>query len=149
MNMSQDTRSDNVATGGVKRRTLAVGAAWAVPTVIAAGAAPLVAASDGYVTITSGGDACKLPGASCDINKGYTQPFLVCSTVAYPVTVTMDPNQFLAVNGTNVSITNYFWVGGTGPVLNLAPMATELSSATPSTCNWRWGRARIRAWLAR
>jgi hypothetical protein len=117
--MNQNARDQHAHVGGLSRRTLAKGAAWAVPTVIAVGAAPMISASDGYVIITSGGDACKLPGASCDITKGYTQPFLVCSTVKYPVKVTMDPNQTLLVNGTSVLITDYFWVGGTGPVLDL------------------------------
>jgi hypothetical protein len=51
------------------RRSVVKGAAWAVPAVVVAGAAPTVAASEGFLTFT--GRACKLPGNSQSIFKGF------------------------------------------------------------------------------
>lgn len=51
------------------RRSVVKGAAWAVPAVVVAGAAPTVAASEGPLRFT--GAACKLPGNANDIFKGY------------------------------------------------------------------------------
>ncbi|TQM63986.1 hypothetical protein [Humibacillus xanthopallidus] len=51
------------------RRSVVKGAAWAVPAVAVAAAAPTVAASQGPLTFTGG--ACKLPGNANDIFKGY------------------------------------------------------------------------------
>lgn len=51
------------------RRSVVKGAAWAVPAVVVAGAAPTVAASAGPLSFTGG--ACKLPGNANDIFKGY------------------------------------------------------------------------------
>lgn len=54
------------------RRTLVKGAAWSVPVIAVAGAAPALAASGNPPTVTVGG-ACKLPGNSCGnvFVKGY------------------------------------------------------------------------------
>jgi hypothetical protein len=51
------------------RRSVVKGAAWAVPAVVVAGAAPTVAASAGFLTLN--GNACKLPGNSQSTFKGY------------------------------------------------------------------------------
>lgn len=51
------------------RRSVVKGAAWAVPAVVVAGAAPTVAASAGFLTLN--GNACKLPGNSQGTFKGY------------------------------------------------------------------------------
>ena len=51
------------------RRSVVKGAAWAVPAVVVAGAAPTVAASAGFLTFS--GNACKLPGNSQSVFKGY------------------------------------------------------------------------------
>ena len=51
------------------RRSVVKGAAWAVPAVVVAGAAPTVAAS--VVPLDFTGNACKLPGNSQSIFKGY------------------------------------------------------------------------------
>lgn len=65
-------------TSGISRRTLAKGAAWAVPAVAVAAAAPARAASGGPPRVTVL-DACKQPGNSCNTGqrpfgfvKGYT-----------------------------------------------------------------------------
>ncbi|GAB3067121.1 hypothetical protein GCM10027053_33300 [Intrasporangium mesophilum] len=51
------------------RRSVVKGAAWAVPAVVVAGAAPTVAASEGLLSFT--GRACKLPGNSSSTFKGF------------------------------------------------------------------------------
>lgn len=57
---------------GLSRRRLVQGAAWAVPVVMVASAAPALAASQGIVTI-DGAKSCKLPGSSfgSDFKFGY------------------------------------------------------------------------------
>jgi hypothetical protein len=58
-----------VDTTSPSRRTVVKGAAWAVPAIAVASAAPTVAASEGPLSFTGG--ACKLPGNANDIFKGY------------------------------------------------------------------------------
>lgn len=54
------------------RRTVAKGAAWAVPAVVALGVAPEAAASEPCVpTFSFGGHSCKCPGQSTDQSWGY------------------------------------------------------------------------------
>ena len=48
--------------GGISRRTLAAGAAWSIPVIAVASAAPAYAVSGGVVTFK--GDGCKHPGNS-------------------------------------------------------------------------------------
>ena len=64
--MSQKHGAD---TAPPSRRSVVKGAAWAVPAVVVAGAAPTVAASAGFLTLN--GNACKLPGNSQSTFKGY------------------------------------------------------------------------------
>lgn len=79
-------------TGGpsTTRRTLVKGAAWSVPVVAVAGAAPAMAASQD-VTFDNLGQACKLPGASCQkevgVTKGYAVALRFCTNVRGTVTV--------------------------------------------------------------
>lgn len=72
------------------RRTLVKGAAWSVPVVAVAGAAPAFAASQ-EVWFNNLGIACKLPGASCEsetgVKKGYVVAMQVCTNVRSTVTV--------------------------------------------------------------
>jgi hypothetical protein len=63
------SNNHGVASTSPSRRTVVKGAAWAVPAVVVAGAAPAMAASPGIITFT--GNACKLPGNSQSIFKGY------------------------------------------------------------------------------
>lgn len=90
----------NETTSGISRRTLAKGAAWAVPAVAVAAATPVMAQS-GTVTFTNLSQACKLPGASCEgqtgVKKGYVVAMTVCNnvtgtpgnvTVTFPATLT-------------------------------------------------------------
>lgn len=64
--------SDKVEERRISRRTIAKGAAWAVPIVPLVVATPAYASSGGGPVITVG-DACKLPGNSCGnvFVKGY------------------------------------------------------------------------------
>jgi len=56
---------DTNAHSTVSRRTLAKGAAWAVPVIAVAAAAPAQAASGDEPTLAFVG-ACKFPGNSCN-----------------------------------------------------------------------------------
>lgn len=63
------------------RRTLAAGAAWAVPAVAIAAAAPAMASSAPGPSFKLLG-SCKVPGGSCPelLSKGYLFSFEVCNT---------------------------------------------------------------------
>lgn len=63
------SKNQGVDSTSPSRRSVVKGAAWAVPAVVVAGAAPTVAASEGPLTFKGG--ACKLPGNSSDIFKSY------------------------------------------------------------------------------
>lgn len=72
--MSADTTSQ-----GVSRRSIAVGVAWTVPTIVAATSAPSFAISEPTPTVAESA-GCKAPGASCSpIQKGYAFPFHICN----------------------------------------------------------------------
>ncbi|MGJ6980360.1 hypothetical protein ACSDQ9_07495 [Aestuariimicrobium soli] len=80
----------------ISRRTVTAGVAWAVPTVVIAGAVPAFAVSKGTVTLTQLSNGCKQPGDSCDknpwnVSKGYLLKVKLCSSVAAPVSVTIQP----------------------------------------------------------
>jgi hypothetical protein len=63
------SHNHDVSVTPPSRRSVVKGAAWAVPAVVVAAAAPTVAASLGFLTFS--GRACKLPGNSQSIFKGY------------------------------------------------------------------------------
>jgi hypothetical protein len=63
------SHNNGVGSTPPSRRSVVKGAAWAVPAVAVAAAAPTVAASVGLLEFT--GKACKLPGNANDIFKGY------------------------------------------------------------------------------
>lgn len=83
---SNDDQSTGRLPGGISRRTLAAGAAWSVPVIALASAAPAYALSGGILTLT--GDACKLPGNSQSIYKGYAFGLVINNTM--PVSVLVD-----------------------------------------------------------
>jgi len=88
-------------TAGISRRTIAKGAAWAVPVVAVAAAAPAMAASGGPPTFTPG-TACKNPGNSCAVHpKGYTLPFTV--TNSSPRTIYITAVTYENVVGTSLT----------------------------------------------
>ena len=78
---------------GPSRRTLVKGAAWSVPVVAVAGAAPAMAVSPGSVGLSFVG-GCKLPGGSCANDppwystKGYLFVFNYNNTNSCPVVIT-------------------------------------------------------------
>ncbi|WP_404392330.1 hypothetical protein [Humibacillus xanthopallidus] len=63
------SHNHGVSSTPPSRRSVVKGAAWAVPAVVVASAAPTVAASQGLLTLN--GNACKLPGNSQSTFKGY------------------------------------------------------------------------------
>jgi len=67
--MGTESSSTTGAPKSISRRRVVAGAAWSVPAVMVASAAPAVAASKGPIEFT--GRACKLPGQSSSIFKGY------------------------------------------------------------------------------
>ncbi len=79
--MSDDITNRDHQSSGVSRRTVMKGAAWSVPAVVVASAAPAFASSQGIFQLD--GKGCKLPGNSNDTYKGYafgitaTNPFNV------------------------------------------------------------------------
>src|SRR5690606_16590212 len=70
----------------ISRRTIAKGAAWAIPAVPLVVATPAYAASGGGPSVTLG-DACKLPGNSCGnvFVKGYIFDAEVCNNTDKPL----------------------------------------------------------------
>ena len=79
--------TDAHVTDGPSRRTVVKGAAWAMPAVVVAAPAPLVAASTGALYFT--GAACKLPGSSTDSYKGYVFELIASSSGNPTNTVTV------------------------------------------------------------
>lgn len=78
--------SDKVEERRISRRTIAKGAAWAVPVVPLVVATPAYASSGGGPTVELG-DACKLPGNSCGnvFVKGYVFDVSICNTTDKPI----------------------------------------------------------------
>ncbi|REJ08025.1 hypothetical protein DY023_01815 [Microbacterium bovistercoris] len=95
--------SESNQTDGISRRTVTKAMAWAVPAVAVASTIPMAAASE-IITVSEAGDACKLPGGSCNNTtpgwiKGYLQPLMICNnsqtdvitvTITTPVTLIFD-----------------------------------------------------------
>ena len=117
------SNSHGADTAPPSRRTVVKGAAWAVPAVVVAGAAPTVAASVPPVfPDLPSATACKLPGNSIATrygcwNKGYVLFVNFVNTFNTPVSVT--------VTGLDVS-----------GVPDMTLIATTLTStcSTPTTC---------------
>lgn len=83
--------------GKVSRRTLAVGAAWSVPVIAAASAAPAMAAS-GPIRINFTGVACKHPGEP----KWYHFKVTITNSSASSITVTFIKLNVNSVDGPQV-----------------------------------------------
>lgn len=88
-------------TAPPSRRSVVKGAAWAVPAVVVAGAAPTVAASAGPLSFTGG--ACKLPGNANDIFKGYVFELLAVNTLGPNPTTGVTVITDVRINGTPVT----------------------------------------------
>jgi hypothetical protein len=68
--MSKNEELGDTEPRGISRRTVAIGAAWAVPVIALATASPAYAASTCTPVFSLGGDSCKCPGQGQN-NKQY------------------------------------------------------------------------------
>ncbi len=91
------TGSEGARPSGTNRRTVVKGAAWAVPAVAVASAAPALAASP-CLTATFGGNSCKQPGSGN--NFGYR--LVICFTNNCTSSVTITVTQVAANTGNAV-----------------------------------------------
>lgn len=85
------------SSNGLSRRTVVIGAAWAVPAIVVASAAPALAAS-GPVVLT--GRACKDPGNQG--NKSYYFEVKLTNTTSSTVTYTFTQ---ISINGETTTVT--------------------------------------------
>jgi hypothetical protein len=95
--MSENEGLGDTEPRGISRRTVAIGAAWAVPVIALATASPAFAASNGIISLS--GTGCKLPGNSQSVYKGYVFNMTASNTTNSPVTVTITS---ATLNGTNL-----------------------------------------------
>ena len=81
------TGSEGARPSGSNRRTVVKGAAWAVPAVAVAAAAPALAASPKCLTAQFLGDSCKQPGSGNDF--GYRLEICFTNNCATSITLTV------------------------------------------------------------
>lgn len=74
--MGTESSSTSGAPNNISRRRVVAGAAWTVPAVMVASAAPAVAASKPCLTASFGGDSCKWPGS----NNAWGYKLQICFT---------------------------------------------------------------------
>ena len=124
------SNNHGVESTSPSRRSVVIGAAWAVPAVVVAGAAPTVAASPGPINFT--GNACKLPGNSQDIFKGYVFELTAVNTPGPdPITgVTVISN--VAING--VPVTGFQVVQKSGATCTCATCSPAGSTFCDTIC---------------
>lgn len=129
----------------IRRRTVALGAAWAVPAISVATAVPAHAAASPIVTVSSGGNACKLPGNSCDDwSKGYLQPLVICNKSQESVIVTIVQPATLTFNGTQKTFepipASYTIAPGSCKdfILNINLQDNSQQSTITGTLSWTW-----------
>jgi len=83
------SQSQGIEARRLSRRTIATGAAWAVPVIAVGAAAPLAAASGGVIITPLPGASCKLPGQSVPgFDFGYRMFFNINTSVATNFCVT-------------------------------------------------------------
>ena len=105
------SQSQGIEARRLSRRTIATGAAWAVPVIAVGAAAPLAAASGGVIITPLPGDSCKYPGQSTGFSWGYKMFFNINTSVATNFCVTSatvpgntaDQVQIFAVNSDTTS----------------------------------------------
>ncbi|GAA2493390.1 hypothetical protein [Terrabacter carboxydivorans] len=112
------------------RRSVVKGAAWAVPAVVVAGAAPTVAASSGPLSFTGG--ACKLPGNANDIFKGYVFELTAVNTLGPGPTTGVTVITNVRING--VPVTGYQVVVKSGTTCSCATCTPPLSTVCNTFC---------------
>ncbi|MGW5242053.1 hypothetical protein ACWEOW_24240 [Monashia sp. NPDC004114] len=95
------SNNHGVQSTSPSRRSVVKGAAWAVPAVVVAGAAPTVAASNGPLEFTGG--ACKLPGNATDVLKGYVFELTANNTTGPLPTIGITVISNVKINSTAVS----------------------------------------------
>lgn len=77
------SQSQGIEARRLSRRTIATGAAWAVPVIAVGAAAPLSSASPPPIIITPlPGSSCKFPGQSTGYKWGYKMLFNIKTSVA-------------------------------------------------------------------
>ena len=93
----------------ISRRTIAKGAAWAVPAVPLAVATPAYASSGGPPTVDVG-DACKLPGNACGnvFVKGYIFEVEICNTTSKPLYLYNEPGYEITLTEDSPDISLFF-----------------------------------------
>ncbi len=82
------SQSQGIEARRLSRRTIATGAAWAVPVIAVGAAAPLAAASGGVIITPLPGASCKFPGQSTGFPFGYKMFFKITTSVATNFCVT-------------------------------------------------------------
>jgi hypothetical protein len=80
---------DGEVSRGVSRRTVAKAMAWAVPVIAVATPVPAYAASGSDVELAGNGAACKLPGNSGSLYKGYALGFSANNPIKTPLLITI------------------------------------------------------------
>lgn len=81
----------------MNRRTLTTGAAWTLPAIVVAAAAPSLAASPQPTRVN--GTACKMPGNSGSIKHGYRVTLTVTPTpeVVVPISVLLGTGKYAQI----------------------------------------------------
>lgn len=114
------------ARTGPSRRTVVAAAAWSVPVIAVASAAPAMAASPGVITFDPG-QACKHPGQSQrPFNQDYHFVITVKNTTGEDVTVTITQ---MLIDGQPVN----FSVGEGVLPANMAPKSFVVPASAGST----------------
>lgn len=133
---------------GTSRRTVTKAIAWSVPVIALAATVPAAAASE-IVTVSQAGDACKLPGNSCNnagYSKGYLQPLTICNNSATSsITVTIVQPSTLTFNGVPTQFTPVpasFTVAAGGGcqrvILNLNLQDNSQNSSITGSLSYTW-----------
>jgi hypothetical protein len=123
--MGTEQSSTQGAPKNISRRRVVAGAAWSVPAVMVASAAPAVAASKGPLEFTGG--ACKLPGNANEIFKGYVFELIGTNTLG------PDPLDAVTVIS-NVRVNGQLVTGFQVRVMETLRNGSEIGACTCGTC---------------
>lgn len=145
----QDDTTNVGASSKLSRRTLAAGAAWSVPAIAVASAAPAYALSGPKPTMVFQ-DACKLSGGSCHIDElkwGYRFNFVVTNSSSKTIYLCA-PITFTNIVGTTLTLTYYPMT----PCITIAPNSSGVvpiyaggsessNESFTGTINVTWGHS--------